>query len=183
MIERRILIALFHCVITPQDNILITATHGRMVIKYIDFGLAIEATRGAPHKYGRAGTLEYMAPEVNARLPYSLNADVWSLGVVFFQVSASCAPRRRCHRGVTHSRRVFLSLFSRCTLVYRRLRSERTHFSNLVPQLPLTKHRQQAPHTQRLASKGRLFSTRCCRAIRLHGRRQLRSWHSSAPLP
>lgn len=112
MIEQRILIALFHCVITPQDNILITTTHGRMVIKYIDFGLAIEATRGAPHKYGRAGTLEYMAPEVNARLPYSLNADVWSLGVVFFQVSASCAPRRRCHHGVTHSRRACFSLFS-----------------------------------------------------------------------
>ena len=111
MIERRILIALFHCVITPQDNILITTTHGRMVIKYIDFGLAIEATRGAPHKYGRAGTLEYMAPEVNARLPYSLNADVWSLGVVFFQVSARA---RRVVAVITASltRAACFSLFS-----------------------------------------------------------------------
>ena len=67
---------------------MITTTRGRKVIKYIDFGLAIEATPGgAPHEHGRAGTLEYMAPEVNARLPYSLNVDVWSLGVVFLQVS------------------------------------------------------------------------------------------------
>ena len=29
-----------------------------------------------------------MAPEVNARLEYSLNADAWSLGVVFFQGGA-----------------------------------------------------------------------------------------------
>ena len=70
-----------------QDNILIAAVRGKKMIRYIDFGLAIEVTPGIEIEDGkRAGTPGYMAPELNARLPYACNADVWSLGVVLFQV-------------------------------------------------------------------------------------------------
>ena len=75
-----------------SDNILIaSARNGETLAKYIDFGLAIEVSNTSPSAHGRAGTPGYMAPEVDARLPYSTNADVWSLGVVFFQMH-TCVP-------------------------------------------------------------------------------------------
>ena len=74
------------CSAVQQDNILIAATRGRKSIKYIDFGFAIQVPDHLPHRYGRAGTPGYMAPEVDSKQRYSCNADVWSLGVVFFQV-------------------------------------------------------------------------------------------------
>jgi len=64
-------------------------------MKYIDFGLAIEITHGELAKPERAGTDVYMSPEIAARQPYSHNTDVWSLGVVFFQVCAALRHRIR----------------------------------------------------------------------------------------
>ena len=113
-----------------QDNILIGTARGEKIAKYIDFGLAIEVTPGVSARYGRAGTPGYMSPEVNqkflylyaeqqhynnpnvsrtqvnARLPYSPWADVWSLGVVFFQVcglsNRPAAPPERISDLVLH---------------------------------------------------------------------------------
>ena len=71
-----------------QDNILITSVGERKMIRYIDFGLAVETEPGSQITNGKLiGTPGYMAPEIEARQPYSCNADVWSLGVVFFQAS------------------------------------------------------------------------------------------------
>ena len=71
---------------------------GKKKIRYIDFGFALEVTPGMKIEDGkRAGTPGYMAPEMEARLPYSCNADVWSLGVVLFQVTnRSHQARYRC---------------------------------------------------------------------------------------
>ena len=75
-----------------SDNILVTsARNGETLTKYIDFGLAVEVTDSLPCAHGRSGTPGYMAPEVDARLPYTCVADVWSLGVVFFQMH-TCVP-------------------------------------------------------------------------------------------
>lgn len=79
----------FTLALRVQDNILTTATS----IKYIDFGLAIEIAPGSQIEDGkRAGSIGYMSPEMEAKLPYSCNSDVWSLGVVVFQVGDTC-----CH--------------------------------------------------------------------------------------
>lgn len=59
----------FTLALLVQDNILITATS----IKYIDFGLAIEIAPGSQIEDGkRAGSIGYMSPEMEAKLPYSL---------------------------------------------------------------------------------------------------------------
>ena len=73
--------------VARQDNVLISSTRGsETTIKYIDFGFAIEIPPGVQIKDGkRIGTPGYIAPEIEARHPYSCNADVWSLGVVYFQ--------------------------------------------------------------------------------------------------
>lgn len=56
---------------------------GGMICKIGDFGFAkvVEETTKT-----NCGTTLYMAPEVLAILPYDFKADIWSLGVVFFQM-------------------------------------------------------------------------------------------------
>ena len=69
------------------DNILIALRGTHKIAKFIDFGLAVEVVGDRIIRdKKRAGTIEYMAPEIYARQPYSLNVDIWSLGVVVLQV-------------------------------------------------------------------------------------------------
>ena len=76
------------CSISQQDNLLISHD----TIKYIDFGLSFQVDDAdTPHRHGRCGTSEYMAPEVDENEPYTLTADCWSLGVVLFQMFSGTA--------------------------------------------------------------------------------------------
>lgn len=69
------------------ENILITIdARGTKVIKYIDFGLAIEAEDGTLRDYGLAGTPTHWAPEVETRKPSSFSCDLWSLGATFLEM-------------------------------------------------------------------------------------------------
>ena len=61
------------------------------VVKLFDFGFAI----GMPEKgviYHRCGTPRYMSPEVGIGLGYSLPADVYSFGVLFWEICALKKP-------------------------------------------------------------------------------------------
>lgn len=51
-------------------------------IKLLDFGVAVRVTDGA----GIAGTLAYIAPEILANRPPSPASDLYSLGIIFFQM-------------------------------------------------------------------------------------------------
>ena len=61
-------------------------------VKLTDFGLAKILT--AEHRVASTicGTVEYMAPEVVSRKPYSFAVDWWALGVLAFEVSFCRAP-------------------------------------------------------------------------------------------
>lgn len=50
-----------------------------------DFGVA-RVTNAATAGYTRVGTLNYMAPEIFAGQPYSSNVDIYSLGLVMYQL-------------------------------------------------------------------------------------------------
>ena len=50
-----------------------------------DFGVA-RVTNAATAAYTRVGTLNYMAPEIFAGQPYSSNVDIYSLGLVMYQL-------------------------------------------------------------------------------------------------
>ena len=78
-----------HRDIKPDNILLATDASGHHIIKYIDFGLSIELSEPTSIiADGRqAGTPTYLSPEMEARQPYSFPTDLWSLGVVFLQVS------------------------------------------------------------------------------------------------
>jgi serine/threonine protein kinase len=38
------------------------------------------------------GTVEYMSPEMILRKPYTHKIDVWSLGILLFEMIEGCAP-------------------------------------------------------------------------------------------
>jgi serine/threonine protein kinase len=64
-------------------NVMIAA---RGEVKLTDFGLATEIETGAGMCVGRAGTLQYTAPEVLAGFPYDASVDVWSLGMTVLEM-------------------------------------------------------------------------------------------------
>ena len=75
-----------HRDIKPCNILISLDVRGESKIKYIDFGLALQVDSDSPSAYGRAGTEDYMAPELGAGLPYTLTVDCWSVGIVIFQL-------------------------------------------------------------------------------------------------
>lgn len=57
------------------------------MIKIGDFGLAILSTEeDRIQRFSVCGTPSYMAPEVVSKKPYSYEADMWSIGVVAYNL-------------------------------------------------------------------------------------------------
>ena len=71
------------------ENILLDKTGH---IKITDFGLSKEVanTQGITNTF--CGTDEYMAPEIVSHSEYDYKVDIWSLGVVFFQITYGYTP-------------------------------------------------------------------------------------------
>ena len=78
-----------HRDIKPDSILLVPDASGQQVAKYIDFRLSIELSEPTSiiDDGQQAGTPTYLSPEMEARQPYSFPTDLWSLGVVFLQVS------------------------------------------------------------------------------------------------
>jgi serine/threonine protein kinase len=91
--RKKLIVIVIPC---TQDNILIAAgPHKTKTCKFIDFGFAVEITSGSHITDGkRVGTPGYMAQEIAQRRHYNCTADVWSLGVVFFQVTRTAEALR-----------------------------------------------------------------------------------------
>jgi serine/threonine protein kinase len=67
-------------------------------LKIYDFGLSrlLPSRRSAMHDgyaMSRVGTKYYMAPEIRSKSPYNLSADIYSLGVLFWEVMSMSSPR------------------------------------------------------------------------------------------
>lgn len=79
-------------------------------VKILDFGLAkiIEnASVASGQTYvmsGETGSLRYMSPEVAEGLPYNYSADVYSFGVILWELNASKKPFEGLNRDLFYER-------------------------------------------------------------------------------
>lgn len=72
------------------------------VLKICDFGWCVEATTepGVSQSFSKeqrhtfCGTLEYMAPEMITNKPHNHQIDVWSLGILLYELTHGKAPFR-----------------------------------------------------------------------------------------
>lgn len=70
------------------------------MLKICDFGWCVEATsdpnsaKGKEQRTTFCGTLEYMAPEMITNKPHNHQIDVWSLGILLYELVHGKAPFR-----------------------------------------------------------------------------------------
>ena len=76
------------------DNIMIIPKKGEnnnIIIKIMDFGFSKIVSKEEKLMEG-LGTLYYAAPELIQNLPYNLEVDIWSLGVIIYYIFTGCYP-------------------------------------------------------------------------------------------
>jgi len=79
---------LIHRDLKPE-NILID---DKDLIKLCDFGWCVDISEG--NRVTFCGTYEYMAPEIVKELPYNYEIDIWSLGILLFELTHGYSPFR-----------------------------------------------------------------------------------------
>ncbi|KAJ3063505.1 Serine/threonine-protein kinase ulk3, partial [Podochytrium sp. JEL0797] len=63
------------------------------ILKIADFGLSNFTCDSATETFTeRIGTLQYMAPEILSHLQYDARCDLWSMGIVFFELLVGAPP-------------------------------------------------------------------------------------------
>jgi serine/threonine protein kinase len=75
------------------DNIMISKKEkdSNIIIKIMDFGFSRIVSKEEKLMEG-FGTLYYAAPELIQNLPYNLEIDIWSLGVIIYYIFTGCYP-------------------------------------------------------------------------------------------
>ncbi|XP_064458455.1 inhibitor of nuclear factor kappa-B kinase subunit alpha-like [Ornithodoros turicata] len=73
------------------ENIVLQDQAGEVVYKLIDLGYAKELDQNSICS-SFVGTLQYLAPELFTREPYTSSVDYWSLGIVAYEVASGTRP-------------------------------------------------------------------------------------------
>ena len=74
-----------HRDIKPENIMLEGGDTALAAIKIIDFGTATKFTRGKGHRE-KLGTFSYMAPEIMFQKTYNEKVDMWSLGIILYEM-------------------------------------------------------------------------------------------------
>ncbi|OQR82371.1 myosin light chain kinase [Achlya hypogyna] len=81
--------AIVHRDVKPENILLAATTSGKISVKLGDFGLATSIRHGLTRRCGSAG---YMAPEMKQGNTYNSGVDIWSLGVVAYNLLTGRMP-------------------------------------------------------------------------------------------
>ncbi len=95
---------LIHRDIKPE-NLLLDKNNN---IKLCDFGWCVEASKGDRQTF--CGTYEYMAPEVISEKPYGQSIDIWSLGVLLYELLHGYSPFRAKKGGADEYKQIFRNI-------------------------------------------------------------------------
>jgi serine/threonine-protein kinase ULK/ATG1 len=87
---------LMHRDIRPENLLLTNSNFHTGDLKYADFGLAQYANMATTN----CGTEYYKAPEVQGNVRYDYRADLWSIGVVIYELAIGKNPFIRCKNNV-----------------------------------------------------------------------------------
>ena len=80
-----------HRDIKPENFLVAFTKENRPFIKLIDFGSAQDLKMKEKMR-GKIGTTIYMAPEILKKLRYNEKVDMWSVGVLLFNMITGCQP-------------------------------------------------------------------------------------------
>ena len=81
-----------HRDLKPDNIMIIPKTENNdMIIKIMDFGFSKIVSKEEKLTEG-FGTLYYAAPELIQNLPYNIEIDLWSLGVIIYYIFTGCYP-------------------------------------------------------------------------------------------
>lgn len=85
-----------HCDVKPSNLFCATGPDGAVTIKLLDFGISAPDVRQRPDhakKSTALGSVFYMSPE-QVQAPRSVDArsDIWSLGIILYELLAGCRP-------------------------------------------------------------------------------------------
>ena len=74
------------------DNILLTKDNH---VKLADFGIAKMLSKKVKVTQTRIGDTDYISPEIEAEEPYTYSADIWSLGVLIYELCLLEHPQKK----------------------------------------------------------------------------------------
>jgi len=77
---------ILHRDLKPDNFLLTQSPTGQVILKLADFGFAKQLSKFDELLPSMVGTPVYLAPEIWRRLPYTTKSDLWSVGVIFFEM-------------------------------------------------------------------------------------------------
>ena len=80
-----------HRDLKPENFLINIDKNNKPTVKLIDFGVAQYLCKGQSLK-GKVGTLKYMAPEIFIRESYNEKVDIWSAGVILYNMATGLDP-------------------------------------------------------------------------------------------